>query len=63
MLFPENEQKNYQNIEVNGSSKLEEVTPEKSEENHFGDSAIKEVAWEKSSENSMRKINKLSRCS
>jgi len=30
LLLPENEQKNYQNIEVNGSSKLEEVTPDKS---------------------------------
>ncbi|NEQ40848.1 MAG: hypothetical protein F6K40_33365 [Okeania sp. SIO3I5] len=53
MLFPENEQKNYQNIAENGKSKLEEVTSEKSEENHFGDFAIKEVALEKSSENSI----------
>jgi len=48
LLLPENEQKNYQNLEVNGSSKLEEFTSEKSGENSFGDSTVKEVALEKS---------------
>ncbi|NEQ40847.1 MAG: hypothetical protein F6K40_33360 [Okeania sp. SIO3I5] len=51
MLFPENEQTNYQNIAENGNSKLEEVTSQKSEENRFGDYTVKAVTWEKSSEN------------
>ena len=45
----QSEQKNHQNIEVNGKSKLEEVTSEKSEENSLGDSTVKEVTLEKSS--------------
>ncbi|NEQ40845.1 MAG: hypothetical protein F6K40_33355 [Okeania sp. SIO3I5] len=53
MLFPENEQTNYQNIAENGNFQLEEVTSQKSEENCFGDSTVKEVALEKSSENSI----------
>ena len=61
LLFPENEQKNYQNIAENGSYKLEEVTSEKSEENRFGDSTVKAVARESARESTIgiifRKIN------
>jgi len=35
LLFPDNEQTNYQNIAENGDSQIEEVTSEKSEENPF----------------------------
>ncbi|MEB3341333.1 carbon-phosphorus lyase complex subunit PhnI [Okeania sp.] len=45
----QNEQKNNQNVEINGKSKLEEVTPDKSEENKFKDSIVKEVTMGKSS--------------